>query len=181
MLLNRRNPDMPQSPNNSALLRPARTRLIVLSLLVALLIGMLPKPAGLLPFMPDILALVLIHWVIYQPERGGMTLAWILGLLVDVSHGSLFGQHAMVYMVVAFLTIQLRRRLLMFNLWQQALQLIPIFLASDGLNIVLHLFAGNAFVGWSFFLGSLTSALLWPLITNLLQLPQRRATVPDPE
>ncbi len=172
---------MPQSPTNPALLRPARTRLIVLSLLIALLIGMLPKPSGLLPLMPDILALVLIHWIIYQPERGGMTLAWVLGLLVDVSHGSLFGQHAMVYVAIAFLTIQLRRRLLMFNLWQQAFQLVPIFLAGDGLNILLHLFAGNAFVGWSYFLGSFTSALLWPPISNLLQLPQRRATIPDPE
>lgn len=172
---------MPQSTTNPALLRPARTRLIAFSLFIALLVGMLPKPAELLPFMPDILALVLVHWMVFHPERAGMTLAWTLGLLVDVSHGSLFGQHAMVYVVMAFLTILLRRRLLMFNLWQQALQLIPIFLISDGLNIVLHLFAGNAFVGWRFFLGSFTSALLWPLITHLLHLPQRHATIPDPE
>lgn len=167
--------------SKSTLLRPARTRLILFSLTLALLAGMLPKPPLLLAVFPDLLALVLLYWIVHQPNRIGMGTAWLLGLLVDVGQGSLFGQHALVYAAMAFLATLLRRRLLMFNLWQQALQLLPLLLAGHGLNVILHLFAGDAFIGWPYFIGSLLSAALWPVVTLLLQLPQKHESTPEPE
>jgi rod shape-determining protein MreD len=78
------------------LLLPAKPWFIVLSLLLALFVDMLP--IGPAPAMPQVLAaVVLVFWNVHQSRRIGVGWAFLLGLLVDVSHGAVLGQHALAY------------------------------------------------------------------------------------
>ncbi len=159
------------------LLLPASPGFIWFSLFAALLLDMLPL--GRQPWRPDLLALVLVFWTVHQPLRISIGAAFLFGLLVDVHRAGLLGQHALVYTGLSFLAIMIHRRILWFPVSSQALQVLPLLMAAHLLDLVIRLISGDSFPGWSFFLAPFLQALLWPVITVLLLLPQHRAHDPD--
>lgn len=159
------------------LLLPASPAFIWISLLAALLLDMLPL--GRVPWMPDVLALVLVFWNVHQPLRVGIGLAFMFGLGVDVHQSSLLGQHALSYTTLSFFAAMIHRRLLWFSVPSQAVQVFPLFLAAHLIELALRLINGNVFPGWSFMLAPVLEALLWPVVSVILLLPQRRAPDPD--
>ncbi len=159
------------------LLLPANPVFIWGSLIVALLINMLPL--GRVPWMPDLLALVLVFWNVHQPLRIGIATAFAFGLAMDVHQTALLGQHALSYTALSFFAITIHRRLLWFTVPSQALQVLPLFFAAHAIELVLRLLAGGAFPGLSLVLAPVLEALLWPVVSVLLLAPQRRAPDPD--
>jgi rod shape-determining protein MreD len=159
------------------LLLPVNPLFIALSLLVALAFNLLPL--GRNPALPDLLALTLAFWAVHQPRRVGVGLSFFFGLLMDVHQGALLGQHALAYTLLAFAALALSTRLTWFTLAQQALQVLPLFVAAHGVSLLVRLAAGDLFPGWSLFIAPAIEALLWPLVTLVLLAPQRRAPDPD--
>jgi rod shape-determining protein MreD len=159
------------------LLLPANPLFVWCALLVALAINLLPL--GRQPAMPDLLALVLVFWNVHQPRRIGVGVAFMAGLLMDVNHGSLLGQHALAYSLLSYLAITVHRRLRWFSVLEQALQIAPLFLGAHMVSLVIRMIAGGMFPGWSLLLAPLFETLLWPLAAWLLLAPQRRAPDPD--
>ena len=155
------------------LLLPVNPFFLWFSMLLALVVNMLPL--GRVPAMPDVLALTLVFWNVHQPRRVGIGLAFCFGLLIDVHQGALLGQHAFSYTLLSFLAIMIHRRLLWFTLAEQALQILPLFIAAHAVSLVVRLISSGSFPGWSLLLAPLFEALLWPVITVLLLAPQRRA------
>jgi rod shape-determining protein MreD len=159
------------------LLLPVNPLFIALSLLAALAFNLLPL--GRQPALPDLLAVTLAFWAVHQPRRVGVGTAFFFGLLMDVHQGALLGQHALAYTLLAFVSLALSRRLTWFTLAQQALQVLPLFVATHAISLLVRLAAGDLFPGWSVFIAPLVEAALWPLVTLLLLAPQRRAPDPD--
>ena len=160
-------PDRPQY-----ILLPVRTSTVAASFAGALLLNFLPWPD--LALAPDFVALTLAFWCVRQPRLVGLATAWLLGLLVDAGNGVLLGQHALAYSVLAFCAIALSRRILWFENWGQMLH---ILLLLEGVQLValgVRLAAGAEFPGWSLFAGPLAATALWPAVTRLLLVPQRR-------
>lgn len=143
------------------------------SVLVALGLNLLPL--GRLPWLPDVLAVVLVFWSVHQPRRMGMAPAFVLGLLMDVHQGALLGQHALAYSLLSFGAIAIHRRLLWFSLPSQAAQILPLFALAHLMVMLVRLVAGGTFPGWSLLLAPVIEAALWPLATVVLLAPQRRA------
>ena len=164
-------------PPGQPLLLPAKPLFIWGSLLVALLLDLLPL--GRLPWMPDFLAVGLVFWSIHQPRHVGLMAAFIGGLCLDVQQASLLGQHALAYVVLIYFAIMVHRRILWFSLLWQAMQLFPLFLAAHAIVLALRLIGGASFPGWQLALAPVLEAVLWPVVTLLLLLPQRRAPDPD--
>lgn len=147
---------------------PVSRIFIAASLLVALLLDWLPWQGIWLVFRPDFVALVLLYWCTHKPYHVGIGIAWTVGILADVADTNLFGQHALAYSVLAFSGIVLHRRVLMFNLGQQTLQIFPLLLLAYMVYAAVHwLLRGN--ISWEYFVGSIVSALLWAPVTILLQ------------
>ena len=159
------------------LLLPVNPFFIALSLLAALAFNLLPL--GRVPWLPDLLALTLAFWAVHEPRRIGVGTAFLFGLLMDVHQGALLGQHALAYTLLAFLALALSRRLTWFTLAQQALQVLPLFVATHAVSLLVRMVAGDLFPGWSLFMSPLVEAALWPFVTLLLLAPQRRAPDPD--
>lgn len=155
-------------PKDQEFLLPASNLFIGLSLLCALLLNWLPWGGVLLVLHPDFVALLLLYWCTHKPYRVGIGLAWCMGILADVADASLFGQHALAYTVLAFGGIILHRRVQMFDLRQQMLQVFPILLASYAAYAAVH-WQLNGYIAWEYFIGSVVSALLWIPLTLLLQ------------
>lgn len=159
------------------LLLPASPLFIGMSLLAALLLDMLPL--GRQPWMPDFLALVLVFWNVHQPLRVGIGMAFMFGLGVDVHQSALLGQHALSYTTLSFFATMIHRRLLWFPVPSQAVQVLPLFFAAHLVELIIRLINGDAFPGWTILLAPFIEALLWPLASVILLLPQRRAPDPD--
>jgi len=160
----------PDSPQH--ILRPVRLSTIFLSFLGALLLNFLPWTD--LRLVPDFVALVLCFWCVRQPRLVGLGVAWTLGLLTDAGNGVLLGQHALAYSVLAFLSIWFSRRVLWFGTAQQALHVAALLLVCQGVLLLVRLAVGAGFPGWAMLVGPLLGAVLWPPLSWLLLMPQRR-------
>jgi rod shape-determining protein MreD len=159
------------------LLLPANPLFIWFTLIVALMFNMLP--VGRISWMPDLLAVTLVFWSVHQPLRIGVVAAFLFGLAVDVHQTSLLGQHALAYTILSFFAITIHRRLLWFTVPSQAVQVLPLFAASHAIELAIRMLAGGAFPGAPVLLAPVIEAALWPVVSVLLLLPQRRAPDPD--
>ena len=159
------------------LLLPANSLFIWFTLVVALMVDMLPL--GRLPWMPDVLAVVLVFWSVHQPLRVGVVAAFLFGLAVDVHQTSLLGQHALAYTTLVYFAITIHRRLLWFTVPSQAVQVLPLFAAAHAIELTIRMIAGGAWPGPWFLLAPVLEAFLWPVVSVLMLMPQRRAPDPD--
>ena len=156
---------------SNRLLRPAKPWFVYTSLFIALLLNYVPF--GFRPGVPDWVALVLVFWCIREPLYIGMGMGFFLGILVDVGHGVALGEHALAYVVLAFIGNALARRIMWFPSLLQALHVLPMLLVAQLLMIGVRVFAaGEEFPEWDHFFSSFVGAALWLPLTYILLLPQ---------
>jgi rod shape-determining protein MreD len=161
----------PADPNE--VLRPVKTWFVVVTLLAALALNLLPLSGAPLMLRPDFLALVILYWCIQAPRNVGVGTAWVMGLAMDVGDATLFGQHALAYAFLAYAAEYFRRRVLRFPLWQQAAQVALLLLFCAAIVLLVRVVGGAPLPRWTYFVSPLVGALAWPLLSVLLQLPQR--------
>ena len=155
--------------------------IIAFTFLVAMILAVVPMPE-IFPveigyLRPEWVVLVLIYWVIALPQRVGIVIAWILGILLDVLLGSLLGQHAISLVVVAYIAVKLYQRLRMFSIWQQSLVVFAIVGVNQLINFWIESIAGLTEWNMWYLLASVMSALVWPWIYLLLRSLRRRFNV----
>lgn len=156
------------------LLRPARASYIALTVMIAAMLNLLSLPEIITRVKPDFLALILIYWTVFHPERVSFTVVWMLGLAMDVASGSLFGQHALSYTLILYLSALLHRRIIMFPLGYQVFHVVVVLIIAQVAALALRSIAGSDMPSWSYFLPSVTGAILWPLISTMLRAPLRQ-------
>jgi rod shape-determining protein MreD len=83
--------------------------------------------------------------------------------------------------LLAFASTSLSRRLLWFPLAQQALQVLPLLLLTQVVQVLMRLAVGADFPGWGYFVGPLIASLLWVPLTFVLLLPQYRPVEQNPD
>ena len=164
-------------PRGQPLLLPVNPLYIALSVLLALMFNLLPLGRGV--WMPDLLLLVLVFWGVHEPGKVGMVWAFVLGLVMDVHQSSLLGQHALIYSGVMYGVLLLRRRILWLGVLAQAVQVLPLFMAADVVQMLMRMLLRGGFPGWGFITPGLWCALLWPVVSWLLLLPQRQPPSDD--
>ena len=150
---------------------------ILLSFMVALWLSVLPMPHWLQWARPEWVTLVLIYWVIALPSRVGMTVAFIVGLVLDVLEGAILGQHALALVVVAYVSTLLHQRLRMFVVWQQAAMVFVLVGINQLVVQWVHSLGTLGDRSMTFLLPALVSALLWPWIFSSLRHLRRQYRV----
>lgn len=150
---------------------------ITLSFIIALMLTMLPLPEMAEPFRPAWLIMVLIYWCMAVPDRVGVGIGWLMGLLLDVVNGALLGQYAIALSVIAFLTLRLHKRIRNFPVGQQALFIIFMVLIGQGLVLWIKGMIGQSPNSWLYWAPAITSGLLWPWVFLILRDLRRRFRV----
>jgi len=155
------------------ILRPVKPSFILLTLFIALLANIVPLGPAATALRPDVLALVLLYWCIREPRYVGVGTAWFVGLIMDVADATVFGQHALAYAVLAYAADYFRRRVLRFPLWQQAVQVAALLMLCAMIVLLVRIVGGAPLPRWTYAVPPLVGALLWPVLSVLLQYPQR--------
>jgi len=159
--------------SSDEILRPVHPGFIVLTLFLGLIANVVPSTPAVSLMRPDFLALVLLYWCIQEPRYVGVGTSWVVGLVMDVADATVFGQHALAYAVLACAADYFRRRVLRFPLWQQAVQVAALLALCAMIVLLVRIVGGAPLPRWTYAVPPLVGALLWPVLSVLLQYPQR--------
>jgi rod shape-determining protein MreD len=108
-------------------MKPVKFSTFLFTMLVGLIFQLYPWSNTGVIIRPDFLLVIMIYWVLQAPYHCNIGWVWFAGLLVDLSTGSLLGQHALTFAITAFLGLIYQRRLVLFNRWQLYLYVIFLF------------------------------------------------------
>jgi rod shape-determining protein MreD len=150
---------------------------IFASFIVAFILTIFPLPDWLEPLRPEWVALVLIYWCMALPQRIGVGIGWTVGILLDVLRAGLLGQNALSLCIVAYVTIKMYQRIRIFPLWQQALSILVLITLHQMLLLWVKGISGQTSSTWSYWLPSISSMVIWPLIYIVLRNVRRRFRV----
>lgn len=143
---------------------------ISVTFLIALVFTILPLPAWVVWFRPEWVPLVFAYWAMALPHRINLSMAWCLGILLDLLSGTLLGQHAFAMVVMAYLVLKFYRQIRVYPLWQQAITVTVFLLIYEILILVVQgLIDQLSLPATLMVLSLITSALLWPWIFHLLR------------
>lgn len=141
---------------------PRFTGAVWLTMLIAEMLNNLPLSSEWMVWKPDWVALALLHWSLILRQNSNLFMAFFMGLLTDVLSGSLLGQFALGYVMVAYVSVRLGLRMTPDAYVQQfALVFIVI-----GLFMLVNLWISQVLgqtVGGLAYWGPLISSLvIWP-------------------
>ncbi len=146
------------------------------SLLLALLLGLVPLPDVLQPLRPYWLALVVAYWVLEEPDNVGIGMAFLLGLVADLAFGGLLGEQALRLAILAFILDRFRPRMRFYPLSQQAVTIGVLLLNDRVIGAVIHMVLGTVQLPWSYWWAPASGLLMWAplyLVLDALRLNRR--------
>ena len=135
-----------------------------LSVVAALLLGLLPLPTMLQPLRPYWLALGLAYWLIEEPDRVGLGVVFGVGLIADLAFGTLLGEQALRLVVMGFIIQRFRARLRFFPISQQALAIGGLLFNDRIVAAAIHVALGLKALPAMFWLAPVAGMVLWPLV-----------------
>jgi rod shape-determining protein MreD len=158
---------------------PASNWFVAFSLIAALILNFLPLQGEFLLFRPDFLAITIVYWGISYPHKMGMSVAFGLGLMMDVGNAGILGQHALAYCVVVYLTLVFGRRLRLFTPVKQAPQVGLVLLMMQWAIVLVAVSSGSLLPDCQYFFATVAGALLWVPVSYLFTLLLRQKPDPD--
>lgn len=156
--------------------RVANSWVLPVSVVLAILLGLVPLPGGLQPLRPYWLGLVVAYWVIEDNERVGLVFAFCMGLVADLAFGSVLGEQALRLTVMAFILQRFRSQLRFFPIAQQALAIGGLLLNDRVVSAAVHLALGLPQLPWMYWLAPVLGMLLWAplfLVMDALRFSRR--------
>ena len=155
--------------------RASRPVPVIGSIVLALMLTLMPLPDWAIPFHPDWVAMTMIFWAMNLPNRYGIGIAWLVGLVVDVAQGTLLAQNALAISLVVYITAKFHLQLRVFPVSQLALTVLALLAVYRFILFWINGVAGVNAPAASYWGPVLTSALIWPFYAMMLgSLPYRR-------
>jgi len=148
---------------------------VVITIIVALMLSVAPLPDWLEAFRPDWLALTLIYWAMMLPRTWSVGSAWLIGLVLDVAHGTLLGQHALALCVVVYVTVRLHLLMRVFPMSQLSATVFSLLALYQFILFWINGVAGLPVPAISYWAPVISGAIFWPVVSMLLNGARMRA------
>jgi rod shape-determining protein MreD len=152
---------------NVAVMRESRL-LVYSTALIALMLSVLPLPVILAIIRPPVLVLIILYWSTMMPRVGGILIAFLGGIALDVLQGTQLGQHALALSFVSYLAIRLHLLTRAKPLFEQSLFVLVALLLYEAVLWAIDGWSGHPLNSWTRWVPAFTGALLWPVIAGLL-------------
>lgn len=144
--------------------RGSRRLPVIVTFIVGLMLSVMPLPDAVEPFRPDWLALIVIFWAMQLPRTWSVGFAWIVGIVLDVSHGTLLGQHALALCVIAFATVRFHLLMRVFPLSQLSATIFALLALYQFILFWVNGVAGVSAPSITYWAPVLTGTLVWPFL-----------------
>ena len=151
----------------------ARDRLprlqMFLTAFLALILSVLPLPGWLDPFRPAFLVLTVLYWSIVSPRAGGIGLGWAAGILLDVFHGAVLGQHALALSLVTYVAVREHQKIRSKPDFQQALMVFGALAVYEAIVFAIDGWSGHPVTSPLRWIHVATGAVVWPFAAAILE------------
>jgi len=144
--------------------RSSRRLPVIITLIVGLMLTVMPLADSVEPFRPDWLALVVIFWAMQLPRTWSVGSAWFIGIVLDVSYGTLLGQHALALCVIAFATVRFHLLMRVFPLSQLAATIFALLALYQFILFWVNGVAGVSAPTIAYWAPVITGTLIWPFL-----------------
>ncbi|MCH9694316.1 MAG: rod shape-determining protein MreD [Gammaproteobacteria bacterium] len=144
--------------------RSSRRLPVIMTLILGLMLTIMPLPDAAGPFRPDWLALLIIFWTMQLPRTWSVGTAWVIGIILDVSQGTLLGQHALALAIIAFTTVRFH---LLMRVFPQLQLTATVFAMLALYQFLLFWINGVASVdapAVAYWGPVITGTLVWPIL-----------------
>jgi len=148
--------------------RNSRRLPVLITLVVGLMLTIMPLPEAIEAFRPNWLALLLIFWAMQLPRTWSVGTAWIVGIVLDVSYGTLLGQHALALCLVVFATVRFHLLMRVFPLSQLTATVFALLTLYQFILYWVNGVAGVSAPAITYWAPVLTGTLVWPLFYAFL-------------
>lgn len=143
---------------------------------MALVLAIVPMPDWASPYRPDWIALTLIYWSMTLPRSYSVGTAWIVGIVLDVAHGTLLGQHALALSFITYATVRFHLQLRVFPLSQMTVTVFALLGVYQFILFWINGIAGIYTTPVSYWGPVITGTVLWPVIDTLFNGIRYRST-----
>lgn len=141
---------------------------VILTLVLGLMLTIMPLPDAVGTFRPDWLAMLVIFWAMQLPRTWSVGTAWVAGIVLDVSQGTLLGQHALALCCVAFITVRFHLLMRVFPMPQLTASVFPILATYQFLLFWVNGVAGVGAPLIAYWGPVISGTLMWPIVMALL-------------
>jgi rod shape-determining protein MreD len=155
--------------------RASRRLPVIITLVVGLMLSMMPLPDNMQAFRPDWLALLVIFWAMQLPRTWSVGFAWIIGIVLDVSYGTLLGQHALALCLVAFVTVRFHLLMRVFPLSQLTMTVFALLALYQFILFWINGVAGVSAPAVTYWGPVISGTALWPFVYMFLSGVRYRA------
>ncbi len=118
-------------------------------------------PEVIAPYRPNLLALVLIYFSVFDPRRINIEIAWICGLLIDLMTGAPLGINALSYALQIYLIVSQFKRFAIFAKWQQLIIIVLVNFLGQVLCFWIGHIMGQTVYEVNFAARTVTTGILW--------------------
>ncbi len=150
---------------------------VITTFIVALILNMISYPQWMQYAKPDWVVLVLFYWCLAVPERVGVGCGWLAGLIMDILYYSILGQHAIGKAFVAMIAVSTHQRLRLYELWQQCIVVFILASVDISFTVWVYHLTSDTEVQIIYWQSALTTALIWPVVYNVLRLVRHRTGI----
>ena len=133
------------------------------SIVIAGIFQYMPMSQSLMVLKPNFLLLNTLGWIIFVPKRFGIGFSAIMGLIYDLSSGSLIGINIISFTLVSAVPVYLIGWLSYFSLKQRCLFILVTIVFFETLNSLLYFFFDIPTNLVQIFFVSITSVCVWPI------------------
>lgn len=138
---------------------------VLMCVVFALMLAISPMPEWAEDFRPDWVALTLIYWSMLLPRTYSVGFAWVIGLIVDVAQGTLFGQHALALCFVIYITVKLHLQMRVFPLLQMTATVFALLAIYQFILFWINGVAGINAPAITYWGPVVSGTLIWPIVS----------------
>ncbi len=141
---------------------------VFLTFVFGLMLTIMPLPDAVGAFRPDWLAMLVIYWAMQLPRTWSVGTAWLFGIVLDVSQGTLLGQHALALSCVAFVTVRFHLQMRVFPIPQLTATVFPILAIYHFLLFWVNGIIDNDAPSVAYWGPVISGTVLWPVFLAVL-------------